>query len=696
MAIKIIYNGYEFSANGRPHYSRQARYEADAPGASPRRAIATYSIAQWFKEDSFADNQAKYWQMLAAIKSAPEGRLQIIDEFNNTLVDVLARPQENNLPDQWGQYLTETTITFQATEEISSGADALAEYAGGSTTLKNVTGWRESIRTERPTYQLNNRRESIGAVSANGRIVADPKKSEADRRTQLQAERDAIRALADHKDIDLSFGTFDETVRIDTVEADIQDGSYELRWSLSVTYRRFPDGDYTETEYEVSTRDDLERSERITSIRGRVRASTIDEARAKVAAINTQYKTGTRTLRRSEAVEQLIDNADDAAANTPDNYKEVAFTSEFRETIDIINWSLNVTDRQDAKSGQLITTYAGRVTALQSAAALAKARELGGSSYPILLSSSESVATSQINDDPVQFAEVAFSYEYARQGALVYAEVNGETNTQTFGQSSTSVSGVAVAASQADALTLARSFKPGTGLQLTNKETITTVKGVNGAQTGTIFTKVDFQYVFFLAAAQGAIEYARQVSKDSSTREITTSYSGTAFGANEAIANAMIDNLIPSSGQKTRDDRTANRESTTSIDVLISVTFSIAFIAPMPQGSDDILEAEVTLATTFSVDHAVITPIPFGVPFVQPNCGITPGLKSVSGTVVAINSGTAQTWGRGKRSLALAGGYEDPSEERMSDTYFPFSGASIKSHRFQFTYSARFPNLPFG
>lgn len=689
MAAKISFNGYQFGDNGRPHYSRQARYEADAQGATPRRAIVTYTIAQTFKEDTFSDNQAKYWAMVTAIKSAPEGRLLIVGEFGNTLVDVLARPLENNLPDQWGQYLTETSVQFQAVEEISNGANAVASYEGGSVTLKNVSGWREAIRTERPTFAVDNRRETNGTVAASGKIVADPTQSEANRRTQLQTERDAIRSLADHKNVDLVFGTFDQTVRIDDVTADIKDGSYELDWNVTASYRRFPEGDYTETEYDVSTRDDLEKSERITSIRGKVRASAIESARTRVTEINDQYRSSTRTLRKTESTEQLIDGEDGAASN----YNEVTFTTELRETIDIVNWSLNVTDKEDAKSGEILTTYSGKVTAINSGTALAKARELGAAAYPILLSSSETISTSQIGDDPLQFAEVTFSYEYARQGTLTYAEANGDTNMETFGQSTTTVSGFATAATQNDALTLARSFKPSSGLQLTAKETIGTVKGVNGSLNGTIFKKVEFSYVFFVPPAQGSVQSSKQVSKDYSTREITTTYSGTAYGASESVANGMIDPLVANAGRITKDERTTNRQKMGGNDVLISVTFSISFIAPLTQGTDDILEAEVTLSTTYSVDHAVITRIPYGDPYVQPNCGITPALKSVSGTIVAINAGTAQSWGRSMRALAIDGGYEDPPEEKMSNMYFPFSGTSIKSYRFAFTYAARFANL---
>lgn len=813
MGVKISYNDYEFTATGRAHFSRQARYEADAIGAKANRAVVTYTIHQIFTEDTFADNQARYQKMLQAIQSAPnapEGRLKIVDEFGYTLVDVVARPKENNLPDQWGQWMAETTVAFEAIEEITDGSSATVGFSDGSfVLLKNVTGWREALRTERPTFALNNRRETNGAITASGKIVADASKSEQARRDQLQAERDAILSIDDHKDVELQFGTFDRTVRVEDVAADIKDGSYELEWSLTASYRRFPDGDFVEVEYDVSTRDDMERGERITALRGRIRASTIIEAKAKLDQINNQYKTDLRTLRRSESTEQFIDGADGA-----DNYNEVAFTSEFREAIDVVSWNLTVSDRQDAKSGQILTTYSGKVTALKPSTALAKARSLGIANYPVLLSSNESISTSQIDSEALQFTEVTFSYEYARKGTLQYAEANSETNRETFGQSSTVVSGFATAASDAEALALARSFKPA-GLQLTAKETIGTAKGVNGGyardsitatdtpadgdkvdvngriytfkavlsgavdeifingrdgslanleaaingygapgvdygagtavnvdvtanapidhaieliakavgpggnalalaatgdalqvltanftggvtqQMGTVFSKVEFNYVFFLKPTEGSIEYARHVLKDYNTREVTTTYSGTAYGPDENTCSEFIDALIPGGVRLTKDERTANRFSAENDDELRSMTFSVSFVAPLAAGGDDILEAEMTMKTTFSVNHAVITLIPYGDPFVQAGAGTTPAVRQVSGTIVALNAQTALNWARAKRNL-IAGGYEDPAEEAMTDAYFPFSGVNVKTHRCAFTYAARFARLDLG
>jgi len=695
--FSISYNGYEFSDNGRAHFLRQAKYEGDAIGARPKRAIVTYTVAQWFLEDTFAENQELYQAMLAAIRSAPEGRLLIKDENDTTLVDVTARPQDDNLPDQWGQHMTECTVAFQATEIISnSTVNATVSWTvptTGSVTLLNVTGWREAVRTERPTFSINNRREAIGSVVASGKIVADPTQDETTRRTYLQGQRDAIGGAADHKQTTLAFGTFSQIVRIDTIDADIKDGSYELEWTLTAAYRRFPSGTYTETEYQVDARDERERSERITTVRGRIRANTLAAAQTKLAAITSTYLVGNRTLRRSDQSNQVMDGADDTTTNTPDAYNELSFTLEFREPLDILNWQLTVTDREDAKSGLLITTYSGRVTALIASNALDKARDLGAANYPITLASSEALTSSQIDGDQEQFVECVFSYEYARKGSLLYAEVSSETNDQTFAESTTVVSGFAVAATEDDAMALARSFKPDTGLQLSARETVHAVWGIDGIYPVRVFARVEFSYTFHAVPAGGAIEYEEQISKDYTSQLTMVTYSGTAIAETTGEADALIDAIVVDIGHVTKDERTHNWASADSDTILRSVTFSVSFVGPLASG-DSILEAEVTLATTFSVDHAVFTQIPFGDPFVQPSCGVTPAVKEVTGSVRAVSLGTAQSWGRGKKSLSTAGGgYPEPDQERESTEYMPFDGATVKAYKFAFTYSGRFQRI---
>lgn len=698
--------GYEFHTTGRPHYTRTVRYETDAPGTTPRREIVTYGINQIFREHTFGDNQAKYWEMLKAIKAAPEGRLLIRDEFGNELHDVLAKPETSSLPDQWGQWMTEVALTFTSMEIISDGAAATIENltTGETVRLKNVSSWRNSVRTERGSFAVNNRRETTGTVSASGKIVANPKLEEADRRTELQEAKTAIMGVSDGKESQLVFGAFDRTVRVESVEADIKDGSYELEWAVTATYRRFPDGDYTEAEYTVATRDDLERGERVITVAGKVRASTIEEARARVASINDSYRATGRSKRRTDRTETLVDGTDGAA-----NYNEIAFSTEFHEQLAAINWTLTISSKKDTRTGQITTTYSGKVTGGTAGTALDQARRLGLAVAPgILMTSTESIQSLRIGSDEVQVIEVDFSYEYVGKGNWTFAEVTSETNTETFGPSTTVVSGSCTALTEVAAGILARTFRPASGLRLSQRESFQKiVKADSGAGEAALFVRCDFNYTFRKAPENGALEYAIQTSKDFQTRETTTTWNGTAYGPDEATAQGLINALtsgLQNLGRHLRDDRTVNRKKSeggdqTSGDFLVSISFTLSFAAPLDAGGDDILEAESTLSITYSVNHAVITPIPFGQPHVQPNCGWTPGLKTASANCTAITLAGAKTWCRAMREqilgLGAVAGYEDPPVEKDTTSYYPLSADKARYHRFSAEYAARFAYLPY-
>jgi hypothetical protein len=769
----ITFNEYEFSANGRAHFSRQARYEPDAVGGKATRAVVTYTIAETFLEDTFAENQDKYLELLRAIRAAPEGLLIIRDEYDNLIKSVWARAQSDNLPDQWQEYLAEVNVVFEATEIIGLGTDA---YVNGANLLKNITQWREAVRTERPSMNVNSRREAIGTVTAAGRIMADPQLPEADRRTFLQAQRQLLMGLNDHRDCRLKFGTFEQMVRIDSLEADVKDGSYDLEWSLSASYRRFG---FVETEFEVAVRDDLEKGERITSLRGKTRATAITDAKTQALALIAYYEQG-KARTHSEMTENFIASESDSTGPYTENYNEVTFTADYREMLGIVTWTLNVSTRKDSRSGVIITTYSGRVTAISAAAALDKAHEIATNMADgILLNSTETVQTEASSANNIVTTEVTFSYEFQTKGNWLFAEITDETDTQTFGQSTHTVSGSATALTKAGALNFARSFKPGGGLQLSARESSQIVTGptgtggtdfggalvsweavvgaagykvrwgtesgvytnvrdvgnvlsatigglfadrtyyfvvsaydadgVDGANSAehsvsveasgqeTQFTRVEFAYVFHQNAASGSIQYATEYNRDFLSRDLTTTISGTAYGPTEDAANVMINrqvSVFPTQGHIRNDQRTTNREFDGATDVLVSIAFSISHVGPLENTDGaDILEAELTLDLTASINHTVMTPIPFGVAAVQVNCGTTIGLKVVSGSITALTSGTAKAWARGKRILLADGGYIDPPQERTTDVYRQFSGTDVKFHRVAFTYGARYQNL---
>jgi hypothetical protein len=685
----VQYGAYVFSTTGRPQYGARRRYESDVPNTPATRATVTYTVQHIFVEDTFADNQARFRALKEALLVA-EGVLFITDENGTELVNQLVRVEDSDLPAQWGQHVTEVTVSFSATEALdgSSAVDAAYTPTGGALIpLPYVLNWRESIKAERYAIQVNNRKESVGNVSASGRVRSDPALDSDARRAYLQGVEQSIKAIVDSKDGTLAWGTFSKVVRVDTVDTDLHDGSDYLDWSIACSYQRYPNGAYAEADLTVATKDDLEKRERQTSVHGTVRANTRAAAVVKTDEMIAIYATG-RTLKGREVTDHDVDGVDGST------WIEMNFSVDFRETLSSAaeSYTLTIADKDDLKAGQLITTYSGKVVAETASAAITKARVLGNGKYPMRISANEVVNTTSVSGDEY-FVEVTFSYEYMRKGALAYAEVTSDVDKQTFGSNTTTTSGYTVAPTYAAAIALARSFKPGTGLLRSEKETSSVLDAGVTAQ----HNRVDFSYVFHAVKSAGSIQYQVKTSNDYRQGEATLSYTGTAWSDTEANADALINALVVDLPSLATDERTSSFDKG-GVNAFISRQFSISFVNSLAGssyqfGTDGIKEATYSLETTYSIQATVITPIPYGVPHVQTNVGLTPGMQVATGTITAISAAAAKAWARGK---IPAGGYLDPPREKLDEVYLPGSSSVIKHFRLDFTYAKRSASLTNG
>jgi hypothetical protein len=267
MSVQIAFNDYQFHTEGRAQFGRSVLYEADTQGGVPRRAITTWTIDEWFTEPGFADNQWRLDALNKALK-ATEGTLKIIDENGTTIYRVTARPGRNNLPVAWNENIAEVQVTFTSREEIRSAyppgvsftpagyvAAGLAPIA-----LQNPSAWKETLKTDRFSSAVSNRKETIATITASGKIFANPDCDEITRRRWLDALKARIEAVDDCADGELSFlmggeiggdaasTGFCKTVRVEHFEADIHESDY-LTWSLSAFYRRFTTNTFNGTAY---------------------------------------------------------------------------------------------------------------------------------------------------------------------------------------------------------------------------------------------------------------------------------------------------------------------------------------------------------------------------------------------------------------------------------------------------------------
>lgn len=689
----VTYRDYSFAVTGRAQFARKVKFEIDSPGSAARRAVVTYEIQHIFAEQSFADNQVRYAALRAAL-AVTEGLLVITDENGTVLFSQLARPGAFDYPLQWGQSMAEVTVTFEAFENLNDAGNSIdATYtpAGGSAvTLSNVVNWDEEIQASRYTFAVDERKETNGFVTCSGIIRADPTLPSAQRRAFLQGQLVLLKAAVDCKNGTLAYGSFSRLVRIDKFTPKLDNATDTLKWTMSFSYRLFPNGDYAEAEYTMSSRDDLARMETLTSVKGLIRADTSVDAYTKAAAIAAQYATG-RVLTSDNFEEHRIDGADGA------DFIELNFTYEFRQTIGgATSYVLNVATKEDVKTGEITTTYSGTVTGTGTSAALAVARGLTTGHPPILIRSDETVRTQVWDGSGPQFIEVSFNYEYLGKSPIQFAQITVETDLQIFGAKTMNVSGYVTADTYANALTYARSFKMVGVLTRSERESSPTLYEAGNS----LFEKIDFAYSYGLQRTEGSITYKVRTFIDYEKWEIRVSFTGSAFGPNEATADALINALPPNAylPQQAKDERTAQYDlDPKGNQVFLSKEFNLEFFYTISEsgpggGEGGIQKAQYSLQNVYSVNKAKITEIPYDLPDVQTQVGWTSGRIVISGSVTALSQEACQNWARAKQSSS---GEEDATEEKFEFEFAPKSGSQVKFITMTFTYARVIQQLLF-
>lgn len=700
MAITIQFNEYSFDQSGVPQWSESTTYES-IEGGRARTARTVYTVKIQFQEDSYSSNEARIALLRSAL-SATEGRLLIKDENDVILVSQVVNVQKHDVPDEWRQYAAMVTVVFEGRNSVRTDSleAALTPTGGTLVKLPNVTSWRESIRTERYSEDRSNRKISVVNIAASGYILADKNKPAADRLAELQGKLIELRE-ANTKDGTLVYGTESRLVKVDSLDGVPNDGSDRLVWSLSASYNRFPSGTYAEAEFDVAERDDIEAGMRLLTVQGSVRAVGKSVGEAKVAELVALYATGRRQS-SGEITHKQVDGGDGA------EWILLNFNYTFQSSLPtVLNSELRVTTREDVRNADVIVTYEGKVSGKTAGDALTYARTIGRDKMPFMVTSAETISTKTTEGQTEQFVEVVFSYEYMeKSGTWLYAELTRAVSGDPFSDRREVVSGYAAASTTVAAENLGRSFKLSGRLARDVSESTAERVAVKVSTQTRQATRFDFSYTYYVSPVSVSISYGREEAIDYTNLERTVTYTGTAFGPSEEACNAAIDAITVAGlavGKRTSRSRVAAIEKQNGVTQsgtagsgaqLTGISFTERFLGVLSgEPGLDIIEAEYSLDVVYSINRAVITPIPFGVPHVQTSCGVTVGSKTASGSVTAITEASARAWGRGKRNLAITGGYEDAPQERTNFLYPAMNGTTVKAHRFEFTYTARFPEL---
>lgn len=716
--MQIFYDSQPLHTLGKVLLSGESC--AGDPEEAPQRWRWTRRVKINFHQGSYADNQTLVRQVRNILR-AQEAVLKIVDDAGNVLLNQTASLTGHDLPEdpnERGAYFQSVHLTFTYYEALdkakTSPLEATYQNAGVGTPvihLGQVATCREEKEVARYSALRPHRESGVTRYSLRGKFAGDPSLSASDRRTALLTALEQMRTEVNGgKEGRLIYGNIDRTVRISGFIADVDQARHHIEWSLTAQAVDFPnEASYTQAQFEVATREDRLSGKLTLAISGEIASHSEAAAKAKLDALRAAFSSG-YSLTESQTRSQQIDGADGAA------FLRLSFDDQFEKTpAGVTQWTLRLSDQEDARAGLIRRTYSGTVTATSAAsfdaayqAAHAKAVALGDFKHQLKLGGSIQAEDNQQSAERQTAgdyrAKVEFSFEYQLKGSRAFMEITSELNRETFGPDSEQVSGFIVAADATAARNLYAAFKAGYGAQLRNerhtehREKIgkdaspvgatrtppnagaawgglvnageTTDNVAEAAATGPSnptllginyarqWVRLDFSFNVFRPKASGtvALSYTFEVARDFVANEKHTRISdGTIWADSQASAEAFLDTFIAALGLSHELNRTfaASRERYPgqATDTFAGFRFSTAFVEAL-SNADAVLETTLEEDIELSGPRIVVQPTAASTDRFQ-TCGTQSGRRTVSGECVATTETAALDWVKKQKLLPI-------------------------------------------
>lgn len=485
------------------------------PEEAPQRNRHTLRVRVKTRQPTYADNADLIRRIEGYALSQQEATL-LLQHDNGTIylnqtarITGRSRPQNEN---ERGTYLQSVEVTFVYYENISRTNNQClpATYtrnAVGAPTLDldAVESFKFSFDVRRVHELRSHRSGSTGRVEVRGKILGDPKATIASRRSSLLAKFDQIRSeIADGSDGTLTFGTFNQLVRVDAFvpELDQVGVTPHISYSMSASFSEFPnETGYAQCEFTVATQEDVKEGKMRKSLSGRIESQSEAAALVKLASVRSAFASGWEAVRLDKRSEQF-------SGEDGQTFLRLVFDEEYEQvTSNLSGWNLRITDSEEARTGRFRRTYSGYVEAKAAtfdaaySVATAKAKALGDNKHQfrtsgqIVCDDKQLSADRQVTDRELTdlIVRVEFSFEYELLGAdRVYVEMAGDYTKQTFGLDTETVSGFIACASASTARALYDIIKAGYGEYLIRQERIredrTKVKTASGVGIGQTLT----------------------------------------------------------------------------------------------------------------------------------------------------------------------------------------------------------------
>ena len=588
--------------------------------------------------------------------------------------------------------------------------------------------------------QRSVRKRAAGTVTLSGYFSALESLPDATKQSQLAAALAVLQLdLLKGCSARLIYGVaFNQIVRLIDFTPRINKLRNRIDWSLTAHWTAFPnEADYAIAEIQAGTRENEVEGTVIKTLTGRIGAQSPEAAYAKLDRLRSTLIPAGYILMSSDPQERRVSS--ESNLTTPsspqgdgDAFIEITVNDVWQKTLDghVLEYSLRITTDKDARLPVVRISYSGMVRAAGAdyatayAAAAAQASALGSGKYPLQLRSNlvENQRLFQTTGGQV-FVVLDFTYDYEAQTSQLYLEVRAELAVDNYGQTVQPVSGTIVTSSISEAEAIYQSNLRtlfGTRLVLQERRPTLSQKQLQQADhsMAALEDRYDFQLVLFIPkpTGQAAIRYDTNVTPDFRTLELTTQFQGTAWGATQAEAEALVQSVLSGltlAGKKILDTRTPRFRTGpatvggANLQVFESMDFNIAVVS-LFTGVAGILECECSEDLLYSGNRNVERPNPAGASLIQ-QCGITLGTRTVTARCVATTRTAADTWVRGIRSALLASqngtdatAVEDPPRVAARMTFLPQTAgvptgdsANVRLFEISGTFVERIPELIF-
>jgi len=288
--MKLIYNGVDLATLGELNiYGLETQREGEAP----QRERQVLRARLTFYETGFADNAQLIAQVRAALKTQ-QATLLWQDANGSTYVNRTVTAGADEEPADARPVAGSTGQAVQFTfwwynhDLVTNCLNATWQRPGGpALDLGAVGQWAEGSRVDYFDKLKDPVRYAEGPVMAAGRWQADTTQSVAARRAALLDYKDGLlNDLAAGAKGQLTYGTFNQVVRITEFTAEVNQPLNSVEWKLAGRFTRYPnEADYALLEYTVTTT--VTASEGITrlAVRGKAGAPTAAAAAARLATL---------------------------------------------------------------------------------------------------------------------------------------------------------------------------------------------------------------------------------------------------------------------------------------------------------------------------------------------------------------------------------------------------------------------------